>query len=362
MEFRNLTLSSPVTDLNGVGAVKAKYLSRLNINYVRDLLYTFPRRYDDFSQTTAIADLKAGETATVRGKVKEVKSKYGFIGRRRLLRIFVEVEDEGGVLSIIWFNLKYLPQQLWIGREIAVAGKVEIINTTKNLLLNTPDVLLGNTSGVSAGWQPRYRMRSPVLELIAAGEAGTHTGRITPVYPETYGVTSRFLRYQIKKLLPLIGVVPEYLPEEIRSRHKLIGIHEAINLAHFPETTERLEEARRRLRFDELFFLQLAAQVRRRSRRLETAVPIKVKPAVKKGIISSLPFKLTAAQRKAVDEILADLAKLNPMSRLLQGDVGSGKSAVALVATRAVLAAGYKVLYLAPTEILARQQAESFQK
>lgn len=343
MSPQNLKLSSPITDAPRIGPAKAKFLKKLGITHVRDMLYTFPRRYDDFSRVTPIVDLKLGEKMTVKGKVKSVESKWGFYGRRRMLRIFVDIEDDTGTLHVTWFNLRFLPKQLWQGREILVAGDVEPFKKDPS----------------------QFSIRSPILEYadtLPAGQAGTHTARITPVYPETYGVTSRFIRYQVKRLLPLIQVLPEYIPEEILQRHKLPGIQDAIRAAHFPESKEQQEAAQRRLRFDELFFLQLAALVRRRQIKQEPAYAISMKNSPVSRYVGLLPFKLTKAQQVAFKEIVSDLKKPVPMNRLLQGDVGSGKSAVAFLAAQLVLEAGYKVLYLAPTEILARQQAENFGK
>ncbi|MEX1997286.1 MAG: ATP-dependent DNA helicase RecG [Candidatus Andersenbacteria bacterium] len=334
-----LKLSSPVTDIHRIGPAKAKALSILGITHVRDFLYTFPRRYDDFSVITPIAQLVPGQKMTVRGRVKTVKSVWGFQGRRRVLRIFVEIEDATGVLQVTWYNLRFLVGQLQQGRELYVAGMVE----------------------EHTGRPPKKcAMRSPVIEFVQTEAEQTHTARITPVYPETHGVSSRFLRYQVKNLLPLLQVLPEYLPANIRQRNQLVGIQEAISAAHFPASGAELTTAQRRLRFDELFFLQMAALVRRQQRFSQTALPVPITLPLLKECIAALPFALTAAQHHALTEVMADLALNQPMNRLLQGDVGSGKSAVALIATNAVLRSGFTVLYLAPTEILARQQADSF--
>lgn len=332
----NLKLSSPITDVPRIGPAKAKFLQKLGITHARDLLYTFPRRYDDFSRITSIKALKVGEKMTVRGKVKSVKSHWGFRGRQRLLRIFVEIEDETGTLQVTWYNLRFLSKQLWQGRQLFVAGLVE------------------------QDKRENFAMRSPVLEFIDASQDQTHTARITPIYPETYGVSSRFLRYQIKNLLPLTQALPEYVPDAIKHRHRLMDIHSALNIIHFPESIKQLEAAKRRLRFDELFFLQLAALVRRQSLQQKKAFPLSVKQSDIKAAQGKLPFTLTDAQQNALQEVIADIQKPVPMNRLLQGDVGSGKSAVALLATGLTLRAGYKTLYLAPTEILARQQASAF--
>ncbi|MBI1834013.1 MAG: ATP-dependent DNA helicase RecG [Candidatus Andersenbacteria bacterium] len=330
-----LRLSSPVTDLPRIGDAKASVLRKLNITHVRDFLFTFPRKYDDFSEATPIAKLEVGKQQTVQAKVKSVKNSYGFYGRRRVLRVFVELEDPTGTLFVTWYNLRFLAQQLPVGREIYVAGMVEI-----------------NKIG-------KIAMRSPAFEFVGSESDRVHTAAITPVYSETHGVTSRFIRYQVKQLLPLIQAVPEYLPKDIIKRHKLIGIHKALSAVHFPKDKKELAAAERRLRFDELFFLQLAALVRRRQQKEADAPAIPI-PKNMESLAHDLPFKLTGAQKEALREILKDMSRPHPMNRLLQGDVGSGKSAVALLAARLVLKAGHKVLYLAPTEILARQQYEAF--
>lgn len=349
-----LKLSSPITDVPRIGPAKAKFFQKLGVTHIRDILYTFPRRYDDFSRVTPIKDLKAGQKLTVRGKIKTVKGSWGFYGRRRIFRLFVDIEDDTGVLNVTWYNLRFLEKQLWEGREILVAGEAE----------SSPHPTSPSSEGEIEG--VRFRMRSPAMEFpdpsTGSGQANdtTHTARITPIYPETYGVTSRFIRYQVKNLLPLVQALPEYIPADILKRHNLPSIHGAIRSAHFPESQERLEAAQRRLRFDELFFLQLAALVRRRQFQHEPAHPIPVNKSSLNRFIKQLPFKLTHAQTEALKDIIADLKKDVPMNRLLQGDVGSGKSAVALIAAQLVLEAGFKVLYIAPTEILARQQAENF--
>jgi ATP-dependent DNA helicase RecG len=330
-----LKLSSPVTDVPRVGPAKAAVLARLGITHVRDFLYTFPRRYDDFSTITPINKLVPGQKMTVRGTIASVKTLWGFRGRQRLLRIFVKIKDDTGTLDVTWYNLSFLAKQLWQGRELFVAGMAE-------------------------EGKRGLQMRSPVLEFIESAAEATHTARITPVYPETSGVTSRFLRYNVKNLLPLVDIIPEYLPDGIRERQQLMGIHHALREVHFPSSSEELARAQQRLRFDELFFLQLAAHVRRQQREQHRALPIPTPASHREHFIKQLPFTLTGAQAEALTEVETDLARQVPMNRLLQGDVGSGKSAVALYAASLALAAHRTTLYLAPTEILARQQAASF--
>lgn len=354
-----LALASPITDLPRIGPAKAKLLRKLGIQRVRDLLYTFPRRYDDFSTITPISQLVPSRLMTVRARVKSIQQQWGWRGRQRLLRIFVELEDDTGTLNVTWYNLRFLPKQLWKGRQLFVAGKVELASASAAAGVPAAAPPLAEAEAGPAGTQTRsiiYRMRSPVLEFAGAQDT-THTGRITPIYPETAGVTSRFLRYHVKSLLPLIDAVPEYLPADIRRRRDLIGIRQAIREAHFPSNQEQLTRAQQRLRFDELFFLQLAAQTRRRQQRQEKTFPLRLKPFKH---AAKLPYRLTAAQKEALRDITADMRRPHPMNRLLQGDVGSGKSAIAQLLTADTLAAHHAVLYLAPTEILARQQAELF--
>ena len=339
-----LRLSSPVTDIPGIGPAKARLLKNLGITYIRDFLFTFPRKYEDFSKTTPIAELELGQQRTVHGYIKSAKGVRGFRGRRRLYRTFAEIEDETGVMNVMWFNLPFIEKELRIGREIYVAGTVELYK------------------GKRTASNIQFSMRSPSLEFADRGSERMHTAGITPIYPETKGVTSRFLRYQIKRLLPLLAHIPEYIPTEIIEKYQLLGIHEALRAIHFPNSDEEREKAEERLRFDELFFLQLAALVRRQHIHHLEAVSIKASKKKQSIFIKNLPFSLTGAQERAVNEVLQDMQHVFPMNRLLQGDVGSGKSVIALMAAYATLESGYKVIYLAPTEILARQQAEYFMK
>ncbi len=354
----SLTLSSPITNLKGIGPAKAKFLNKLGINHIRDFIFTFPRRHEDFSNISSIVKLKPGQTMTVLGRVKKVKTDWGWQGKRRLLRIFVDLEDDTGIISVTWYNLRFLPRQLWQGREIYVSGKVEENPFYhQQLPINKKNLKTKDHKPKAS----QYRLRSPTFEF-KTGTDQTHTARIAPIYPETFGITSRFLRYQIKNLLPLIEEIPEYIPADIRQRNKLISIHEAIKSVHFPDNSQKLKNAQRRLRFDELFFLQLSALVRRNNRDQQKALSITDKKDTIKKTVSSLPYKLTKAQQTALKEIIGDLKKKAPMNRLLQGDVGSGKSVIALIATHLVLSNKKSVLYLAPTEILARQQTKSFRQ
>lgn len=336
-----LTLSSPLTDLNGVGPARAKAFARLGIIYIRDLLFQFPRKYEDFSEITPIAQLEIGRSMTVKGKVVSIREKTGFYGKRRMVRIYCDITDDTGVLHIVWFNLRFLKNKLAPGTEVYIAGTVEKARFPGHM----------------------FSMRSPSLEFVHAKESERiHTAAITPVYRETSGISSRFIRYQVKKLLPAMKLVPEYLPRNIIERHNFLGIQETLATIHFPLSKENLKKAQERLQFDELFFLQLAALVRKQHMQLASAHAIVRDASMEKEQKHILPFTLTGAQERVVEEVYADMEHPHPMNRLLQGDVGSGKSAVALLSVMRVLAVGKKALYLAPTEILARQQEALFRR
>lgn len=340
-----LTLSSPITLLHGIGPSRAKALERLGISYVRDFLFAFPRKYEDFSNHVAIKDTQIGSQATILGEVVLVKSSQGFYGKRRLYRIYVDIDDGTGVLHVTWFNLRFLEQTLRPGVRIYVAGKVEASKIQTHRYGNRLDIA----------------MRSPAFELShSEKDDRIHTASIVPIYSEVSGISSRFIRYQVKQAMAALPGMAEYMPQEVLDRNHLLSIQDAISSAHFPHTTEELEEARRRLRFDELFFLQLAALVRRSHMQRAVAMPCTISDLDFKDSINKLSFELTGAQVRSIGEIRDDMAKPHPMNRLLQGDVGSGKSAVALLAAMIAIRNGKKVLYLAPTELLARQQFQLF--
>ncbi len=336
-----ITLSSPITELNGVGPARAKAFERLGIRYVRDLLFHFPRKHEDFSEITPIAELEIGGQMAIQGRVVSIQEKSGFYGKRRLTRIYCNIDDGTGVLHAVWFNLRFLKEKLPVGTHVYLAGTVEKARFPEHL----------------------FSMRSPSLEFASSQDAQRiHTAAITPIYRETSGISSRFIRYQIKRLLPAMLLIPEYIPADIIQRNGFMGIQEAISAAHFPSSKKQLQKAQERLQFDELFFLQLAALVRKRHLLQADAYQIPRNTREEEQQQRSLPFGLTGAQARVLDEIYADMDAPHPMNRLLQGDVGSGKSAVALLSVMRVLSVGKKTLYLAPTEILARQQAAMFTK
>ncbi|OGY37270.1 MAG: ATP-dependent DNA helicase RecG [Candidatus Andersenbacteria bacterium RIFCSPHIGHO2_12_FULL_45_11b] len=341
-----MTLSSPITELNGIGPARAKTLERLGITHVRDFLFTFPRKYEDFSNHIAVKDAELGKPATFFGTIVKVKSSNGFYGKRRLFRIYADIDDDTGIVHCTWFNLRFLEQKLRIGIQIYIAGTVEASKIQSGKYMGNKDVA----------------MRSPAFEFPSQASDRIHTASIVPIYSETTGVSSRFIRYQVKQCMAALHGMREYMPEDIITRNGLLHIQDAIRISHFPASNEELEHAKHRLQFDELFFLQLEALVRRSHMQHATSYACKVTDGALKKIIKTVPFELTNAQKRVIEEIRSDMAQEHPMNRLLQGDVGSGKSAVALVAAEIALKNARKVLYLAPTELLARQQYQSFKK
>jgi len=327
-----------VADLPGVGTFYKLKLKRLGIETVEDLIYHFPFRYDDFSKVEEIRDVKPGEKLSIQGviwQIKNIRTRFGkFITT-------AQVADPSGVVDVIWFNQPYLTKNLKAGTPISLSGKVD-------------------TSG------PRPKLMSPAYEIIrpqspVVGEQTLHTGRLVPIYPETEGVSSKWLRGKIAQILPqYLKTQKDFLPKDIMSRQKLINLDFALSKIHFPKKWEEIEAARSRLAFDELFLIQLASTLRKRDwQSAKTAPAIKTDKTKVDQLIKSLPFTLTAAQTKATNQILADLSRTTPQNRLLEGDVGSGKTVVAAIAAYTTTLTGFEVLFAAPTEILAFQHQKT---
>jgi ATP-dependent DNA helicase RecG len=319
-------LSSPVSSLPSVGPKQQQRLERLEIRTVQDLLFHLPRRYDDTRDLVTLAQIRPGEVATARVRVRNANARRS--PRKGMVLVEAVVEDDEGKASAVWFNQPYIARQLSAGTEVVLSGKVE-----------------ASRSGLT--------FRNPKFEKVTAQQH--HVGLLAPVYPETDGVSSKYLRSLVEPLLTIADSVADVLPPDLRKKEGLLSIRDALVAVHHPETDAQAEAGRERIAFEELFMLQLAAQ-RARRRRLDAAgaqVPYEVEVA--KEFTSTLPFKLTDGQRIAAHEILTDMAGTGPMNRLLQGDVGSGKTVVAAMAARMAHVAQYQTVVMAPTEILARQ-------
>ncbi|MFY9462995.1 MAG: GxxExxY protein [Candidatus Sungiibacteriota bacterium] len=316
-------------------------LKRLGIAAIRDLLFHFPSRYEEFPEKQVIADIVAGERATIVGAIQKISERRTAKGLRMTE---ASVSDASGIINVIWFNQPFLARTLKVGDTLRLSGK--IARGLRGLTLQNPS----------------YEKITRGAPDSAGAEHGIHTGGIIAIYPETEGMTSRWLRFLIKTYLPSANSLTDPLPQETRTRHNLPEIREALRHIHFPESQEQAAAAERRFIFEELLLIQLRA-LRERSRMKQRAAPaIPFNIELIKSFVLSLPFHLTDAQRRAIWEIGRDMARPQPMNRLLEGDVGSGKTVVAAAAALLSVRAGFRVAYMAPTEILARQHFATFNK
>jgi len=325
-----MDLHAPIKDLGRNFKMLAGRLEKLGIETPWDFLLHIPFRYDDFSLISKISEIQPGEIVTINGEVMEMKNQYT---RRWKNLQRAKVKDDTGEIDVLWFNQLYLAKNITVGDKIALSGKV---SADKNSLT----------------------MTAPDYELLTDGEP-IHTGRLVPIYPETRGISSKWIRRQVKKFLDEIPVnFSDFLPSEIVAREKLLPLQTALLQIHFPKNLDEVTRARERLAFDELFLLQLRSKSKREEWVEEVkGIPFDTKKFEKQlsGFYKSLPFELTNSQNKSIIEILKDLTEKEPMNRLLQGDVGSGKTVVAMVAMYISHLNGYKSVLMAPTEILAMQ-------
>jgi len=329
-----LILETKIGEIKKVGPAYLKRLQKLKIETIRDLFFHFPRRYDDFSQIVPISQLKLGQIATIQGIVAEIKTVRIF--RRKMTLTEAIVKDGTGSIKAVWFNQPYLSQTLSKGRKVWLAGKTAF---EKKVLC----------------------LSNPVYEIAGTADS-VHTGRLIPVYPETSGLSSRYLRFLIKPLLFLTGQIKEFLPFSVRKEFNLMDLNKAVRQIHFPESQALAHLARQRLAFDEMFLTQLAILEQKEKLTREKAAAIPFNQKLVKSFVQKLPFQLTNDQRLAAWEIIKDMEKEKPMNRLLNGDVGSGKTAVAAIAALETAKAGYQAALMAPTEILARQHFETFKQ
>lgn len=313
-------------------------LKRLGVFTIRDLLFHFPSRYEDFSNVKPIAEVSAEERVTIEGEITAIKS---FRTRAKGMHITTAaVTDESDTIEALWFNQPFLTRALQVGACVRLSGKAT---------LGKKGIVLQN---------PAHEKLSAISHPLSA----IHTGGLVPIYPETAGITSRWIRFLVKSYIETRKELSDPLPENIARQYILPHLHDAILAIHFPETKEKAEQARRRFAFEELLLIQLRA-LRERSRLKQyhaPAIPLDV--SLVKDFVKQLPFTLTDAQRRSLWEILKDLEKTKPMNRLLEGDVGSGKTIIAAAASLLAARAGYHVLFMAPTEILARQHFETVKK
>ncbi|MGQ9476612.1 MAG: ATP-dependent DNA helicase RecG [Actinomycetota bacterium] len=326
------SLHRPVTAVRGVGSNLLRQLRTLEIETVEDLLYHFPRRYLDRRRISRISEVRIGEEATVVGRVRSTELRHPD-PRRSVLS--VALYDGTAYLYGVWFNQPYQADRLTPGTEAVFSGKVQY--------------RFG-----------RLQMVNPAYDILQeSGEVGArtvHTARIIPLHPATQKLSAGMLRRLVMRALDQYGDLPDPVPYELRRRHAYPHRSQALREMHFPSSLGRLNRARQRMAYEELFLMQVALALKRYHLREETQGVAHSPPgALVRRLLEALPFRLTASQERAFQEITRDMVSPRPMNRLLQGEVGSGKTVVALLALLLTREGGHQGVFMAPTEILAEQ-------
>jgi ATP-dependent DNA helicase RecG len=326
-----LSFATPIQYVPRVGPAMSKRLEKLEIRTVGDLIEYPPFRYNDFSLVSNISQVQPEEIVTISGKVKSITTIITKNGKRMQL---CSIYDNTGTIQIIWFNQPYLLSIIKPEMFLHVSGKVSWFG--RKLSIISPD----------------YE-----IAINDSKDESLHTGRLVPIYSETEGISSKWLRGRIAYLLKLgLQNVPDFMPSQILYKYRLPSRSDAISSMHFPQTKNEAVNARRRLAFEEIFLLVLQSLMLKRNwETTQKAYSVKQKQTDYKKFMSGLPFKLTSDQTQAISEILSDIERPFPMNRLLEGDVGSGKTVVAAFAMYAAHQMGLQSIIMAPTQILAEQ-------
>ena len=328
-----LTINTKIERLPSVGPSLRNTLNKLGIFYIEDLFYHLPFRYIDFSQKIPIGQSQIGQLATLEGQLTKITARRSFRSRLAFTEAFLS--DDTGQIKLVWFNQPYLAKQFHEGDHLIAAGKVE---TYKD-----------------------KQLTNPYFEILQADQAAV--GKVLPIYHLTSGITNLRLVKLIKLAWEQTATkFTDLLPDSVRKRFSLLPLEQAIQSLHFPLSSEDVHRARFRIAIDDVLPQQLAAQIKQLSLEHSAAPSIPTNVEFIKSVLKDLPFTLTPSQKRATWDILQDLSIDQPMNRLLEGDVGSGKTIVALLAAASVAKAGFQTVLLAPTEILARQHFETFQK
>jgi ATP-dependent DNA helicase RecG len=320
-------LKAPLTTVQGIGPKSAKTLEKLDMRTLGDLLWHLPRRYDDYSQLETINRLWYGQEVTVIGTVEKVDLREVRSGRMKLTEALIS--DGTGSLRITWFNQPWIANRLKPGQPIVLSGKV--------------DQYLGRLTMSNPEWEPLEQRQ-------------LHTNRIVPVYPLTSGISGKWLRRVIHSVVQRLALrVPDPIPDGLRESAELMPLGQAIMQIHFPDSWAQLQRAQHRLAFDEMFMLQLGVLRQKRAWEAIEGQSLKIDDDWVDSFLGALPYILTAAQKRAFEDIRHDLDSITPMNRLLQGDVGSGKTVVAAAALSMTAANQAQSAFMAPTSILAEQ-------
>ena len=324
--------------MKGIGPKRAEAFSSCGLNTVEDLLYFIPRRYEDRTRFSAVKDLKIGEVQTLKAGILAKNERRSW-HRRGLSITEISVGDETGRIFCVWFNQPYLGQYFKVGDALILYGKVELYNN-------------------------RLQITNPEFEIVSGSEEESlNIGRVVPVYSLPKGVGQRSLRKMVKCALDgYLSHLQDFLPYDVRLKHSLPNLAQSLANIHFPESAELQKEAYRRLSFEEFFLFQLPLVLRKLRKKEKAGIAHKTGGRLSDDFLAGLPFKLTASQEKVMGEIRDDMSKSEPMQRLLQGDVGSGKTVVAAYASIIAVQGGYQAAFMVPTEILAKQHYEKITK
>ncbi|MBU1124661.1 MAG: DEAD/DEAH box helicase, partial [Candidatus Omnitrophica bacterium] len=317
----------------GIGPTRAKALHGIGVDTVEDLFYYFPHRYEDRTNFNPIAKLKEGEFHTIKGEVFARGERRSF-RRRRFTIQEVVVTDTSGRISCVWFNQPYLKEYFKVGAVFILYGKVE-------------------------RYGAKLQMNSPEFEAVDEEEESLSVGRIIPVYRVTEGISQRIFRRIVFSVIEAYcPLLKDALTFDIRARNNLLNLAKALRNIHFPDNLQMQKEAYRRLSFEEFFLFQLPLVLRKLKKKERKGITHKTQGLMVPEFKKSLPFTLTVSQERVLEEVSVDMAKEQPMQRLLQGDVGSGKTIVATIASLISIQGRYQVGFMVPTEILAKQHYE----
>lgn len=328
-----MQLNSLIEDNFRLTLWQKRALKKLGLKKISDLLFYFPSRYESFSQRKNIIDLTEGDKTTVYGQVADIKMEKTW--RKKMTLCQALISDLTGTINAVWFYQPYIAKILKIGDKVALSGKIS-----------------RNKSGLY--------ITNPTYEKISSYEALGGGSALLAIYPETRGLTSRWLRFAVQKILRTSELPLDPIPEKILENYHLPSQKSALIFIHTPKKLSDAEAARKRFSFEEIFFIQLAHLKQRSQVDKKHSFKLAIDENKLNNFISVFPFELTSAQKKVIKHIIQDFRANKPMSRLLEGDVGSGKTAVAVVASYLIVDNDYQVAYMAPTEILAQQHFQSF--
>lgn len=329
-----LSITTSIKEINKVGVATARQLKNLDIETVEDLLHHYPFRYDDYSVVTSISNLQVGLNVNIVGHIELIQNKRSPFKKINITEALVA--DDTGSIKVVWFNQSFITRNLQAGDKVSLSGKVE-----------------EDYSGLS--------LKSPNYEKIGQGK-GAHTQGLVPNYHLTAGLTQKQLRFLVNQIIYLTEKLEDWIPDEIRNNLALFELKEAVKNIHFPANIDNLNKARKRLAFDELFLIQLQSMLIRQDAEQYSSEKIKFLEEKTKKFVKSLPFTLTNAQKIASWQILQDIDKTKPMARLLEGDVGSGKTVVAALALLNTALNKKQSVLMVPTEILAKQHFDGICK